>query len=205
MQRNFDSIEAASEGGVAEVLDLNPSPSASWKALHPFNELVGPEQVDESFWAPFRASWRSVQRRQDIFSAGENHVGDGVWVVSMGHFMGLFDQPWLDLPATGRMAMLRYAEFNPVDGGQIVESGFSLDLIGLMEWVGLRPLPQSTGQHFAYPGPRTQDGIVGLDQNPEETRRTHEVLERMIDDLNALNRSGEDRCPPEFLARPIHE
>ena len=205
VQRYFDRLETASESGVAEVLALNLSPSASWKAVHPFNELTGPKQVHESFWGPFRAAWRSVQRRQDVLFAGENRVGNGVWVVSMGHFMGLFDRPWLGLPATGRMAMLRYAEFNRVANRRIVESGFFLDLVGLMEWVGLRPLPQATGQHFAYPGPRTHDGIVRIDQDPEETRRTHEVLDRMIDDLDALNRSGEDRCPPKFLARCWHE
>ena len=205
MHRYFNRLEAAPEGRVAEVLNLNLSPTASWRGVHPFNELVGPEQVHEIFWAPFRASWRSVQRRQDIFFAGENRVGDGIWVVSMGHFMGLFDKPWLGIPATGRVAMLRYADFNRVEGDRITESGFFLDLIGLMEWVGLRPLPQATGRHFAYPGPRTHDGIVELDQDPEETRRTHHVLDRMIEDLNALNRSGEDRCPPEFLARCWHE
>jgi len=34
-----------------------------------------------------------------------------VWVVGMGRLVGLFDNDWLGIPATGKMTFLRYAEF----------------------------------------------------------------------------------------------
>ena len=59
----------------------------------------------------------------DIFLAGFNEIeAEGVWVISMGHLMGLFDSPWLGIPATGKLIMLRYCEFNKVLNGKISET-----------------------------------------------------------------------------------
>ena len=39
------------------------------------------------------------------------------------------------------------------------------------------------------------------DHSEEESRRTLHLLDMMIQDLDLLNKSGEDNCPPEYLAR----
>ena len=55
--------------------------------------------------------------------AGQNDVdgGETTWVASMGHMMGLFDYDWLGIPATRKMAFLRYAEFHRVDNDKILD------------------------------------------------------------------------------------
>ena len=50
----------------------------------------------------------------DIFLAGYNKISckEGVWVVSMGHLMGLFDNPWIGIKETKKL--LHYVTVNLV-------------------------------------------------------------------------------------------
>ena len=117
--------------------------------------------------------------------AGQNSITEqgGVWVVSMGHLMGLFDQPWLGIPPTGKIAMLRYCEFNRVDNGKITETAMFFDIPHLMMQAGLQPFPPQTAAHLVQPGPMTHDGLMFDPQDPEEGRKTLDVTNAMISDL----------------------
>ena len=201
----FDAMEAATTDTVGEVLARYQSDDCAFHGCHPFGEQQGPAAVAEVFWQPLYQAFSPVQRRQDIFIAGTSEIAGDQWVMSMGHFMGLFDGDWLGVRATRKMVMLRYAEFNCVSDGKIVKTGMFVDIIGLMQQTGINPLPPSTGQYFVYPGPRTHDGIVLKQQPPEEGDKTLALLHRMIDDLDELNKSGNDKCPPEYLARTWDE
>ena len=70
-----------------------------------------------------------------------------------------------------------------------------------MDQAGHYPLPPMTGAAFIYPGPRTHDGLLFEEQNPDEALKTMEVLNKMISDLNELNKSGSYGCPPEVLEK----
>ena len=59
-----------------------------------------------------------MQRRMDIFLGGENEIDGDRWVMSMGQFMGLFDEDFLGIRHTRKMQHLRYAEFNCVQDGK---------------------------------------------------------------------------------------
>ncbi|KAA1189124.1 nuclear transport factor 2 family protein [Pseudohalioglobus sediminis] len=201
----FEALEAAAADTLPAVLARYTSADCRFLGSHPFDEIHGQEAIAEGFWQPLLRAFNSLQRRQDIFIAGTSEIAGDQWVMSMGHFMGLFDADWLGIRATRKMVMLRYAEFNCVAGGKIVQTGMFLDIIGLMQQVGCNPLPPQTGASFVYPGPRGHDGILLDRQAPEEGEKTLAVLNQMIDDLDALNKSGNDNCPPEYLARTWHE
>ncbi len=96
---------------------------------------------------------------------------------------------------------MRYAEFHRVEGNKIAETALFCDVLSVMDQAGHYPLPQMTGTAFIYPGPRTHDGILLDEQDQKEGEKTLEVLNRMITDLDELNRSKNDKCPPELLAR----
>ena len=67
-----------------------------WRGFHPFNEKHSTQELVNDFWIPFKNAITRTQRRMDIFMAGDNSLeAGGVWVVSMGHLMGLFDHAWL--------------------------------------------------------------------------------------------------------------
>lgn len=79
-------------------------------------------------------SMTRMQRRQDIFIAGNNEINpDEIWVMSMGHFMGLFDAEYLGMRPTGKIMNIRYAEFNCVENGKISKTGLFLYLLGVMD------------------------------------------------------------------------
>lgn len=179
----------------------------SWRSMHPFYEKSGVESVVSDFWRPLRTAFKNLQRREDVFFAGLNDVDNGksVWTCSMGHFVGLFDSDWLNIPHTGRLAHLRYAEFMCVRDGEIVESALFFDLIGLMHEAGVYPLPPMSGSYFVYPGPRTHDGRLVAAQDETETQATIELMNRMIADLDSINHLNGERCPPELLARTWHD
>jgi hypothetical protein len=197
----FQALEQAGVDTVQSVLQRYHAPDYSFLGVHPFNEQASSAGAAEAFWKPLLRSFLHLQRRQDVFIAGENEIDGSRWVLSMGHFMGLFDHDWLGVRASRKIAMLRYAEFNAVRDGKITGTGLWVDIIGFMQQQGLNPLPASTGDYFVYPGPRYHDGLLLEDAPPEEGAKTLSLLNIMINDLHLLNFSGDDECDPEYLAR----
>ena len=119
--------------------------------------------------------------------------------------MGLLDQDWLGMRTTRKLAFLRYADFYCVQEGQLVRGVFFCDLIGVMHQLGISPLPLQTGVSFLYPGPRTHDGLLFEYQDNRESKKTLDLVNRMIADLTTLDISGDDLPPPEYLARTWHK
>ena len=174
-----------------------------WRGVHPFHEQSGADSVIEVFYRPFKSAFSALQRRQDIFFAGQNEI-DGftsVWVASMGHFLGLFDRPFVGIPPHNKIAMIRYAEFHKVENGQIRETALFIDLLHLMAQVGLTPVPQQTGMHLIQPGPRTHDGLLTEAQDTKEGEATLALINRMIGDIN----NGDYTSPQEELRQCWHE
>lgn len=201
------AMDAAADEKLADVLAAHTVPDYQWRGMRPFCEQQGAESTVDVFWKPLRRSFTTLQRREDVFFAGDNFIDDGAttWALSMGNMMGLFDHDWLGIPATGRLAFLRYAEFHRVDGDKIAESAFFCDILSVMHQAGCYPLPPLTGAHIIQQGPRTHDGILLDAQAPEDGKKTMGLVNRMVADLSELNRTGDDRCPPELLQRTWHD
>jgi predicted ester cyclase len=175
-------FEGSSLQGLTKTLETYTGNSYVWHGVYPFEDQQGSEAAVENFWKPLLSSWQYVQRRQDIFIAGQSVFG-GNWVTSMGHFVGMFERDWLGIPATGKMTFLRYCEFHRLENGKITETYFHADLIGIMKQAGLNPLPPQTGAEFLIPGPRTQDGVVLTPQDETESAKTLKLIQRMAKDL----------------------
>lgn len=200
----FAALERASKDDVAGVLAAYCAKDCEFFGSYPFDTQRGVSNIAGVFWEPLYQSFSPVQRRQDVFIAGTSEINGDEWVMSMGHFMGLFDADWLGIRATQKLVMLRYAEFNSVADGKIVKTGMFLDTIGLMQQAGCNPLPPQTGASIIVPGPRDHSGIVLMPQPASEAEKTLQILNQMIDDLNELNISGDDNCPAEYLERTWH-
>ena len=80
-------------------------------------------------------------------------MAKSVWVVPMGHLMGLFDRPFLGIRPSGRIAMMRYAEFDRSSRGRIVETAMFFDIPQMMIQAGQNPFPPQTGARLVQPGP----------------------------------------------------
>lgn len=208
VQGHYTALAQATPDTVSDILARTLSPACHWYGMHPFHEQTGPEAIAQSFWTPFLTAFARVQRREDIFFAGLNEMDgfQGQWTCSMGHLMGLFDAPFLNIPPTRKMAFLRYAEFNRVENGQIVESALFVDLLHLMLQAGLSPLraPQ-TGVHLVQPGPMTHDGLLTGPQEATETERTLARINHMIHSIDQANAARVPLPPHAELARDWHD
>ena len=199
-QKSTDSAELAKLPACFAMFTDN---DYIWRGVHPFHEQSGSDSVIEVFYRPLRGAFSALQRRQDIFFAGQNEI-DGftsVWVASMGHFLGLFDRPFLGIAPHNKIAMIRYAEFHKVENGQIRETALFIDLLHLIAQVGLTPFPRQTGMHLIQPGPRTHDGLLLEAQDTKEGGATLALINRMIGDIN----NGYYTSPQEELRQCWHE
>ncbi|ADO83351.1 nuclear transport factor 2 family protein [Ilyobacter polytropus] len=197
----FDALESARVEDIKNVLKEYMSEDYLFRGVYPFREQHGTDATAENFWIPLKKSLKRMQRRQDIFIGGTNEISGEKWVMSMGHFMGLFDEEWMGIRPTGKMINLRYAEFSCVENDKITKTGIFIDIIGFMIQAGANPLPPSTGSCFVYPGPRDHNGLLFEDAPENEGIETLALVNKMVDDLSALNDSGAMGCPPEVLEK----
>jgi predicted ester cyclase len=122
----------------------------------------------------------------------------------------LFDAPFLGISPTRKIVMLRYAEFNRVEEGRIVETAFFCDLLHLLQQAGVRALPPQTGAHLVQPGPATHDGLLFGDRPAAEGEATLALINRMLGDIDANSTvkgriKPRDATPQEELARCWHD
>ncbi|MCP4046029.1 MAG: ester cyclase [Gammaproteobacteria bacterium] len=199
----YCALDAATGDDIDAVIKAYTGAEYLWRGMHPFYEQHNAGDVANVFWKPFRQSFTSAQRRQDVFMSGGNSLDDGEteWVCSMGHMLGLFDEDWLGIPSSGKMAFLRYAEFHRIADGKIAETALFCDIISVMQQVGLNPLPLQTGAAFIAPGPRTHDGLMFDKQDPVETQKTLDLINQLINDLTTSYDLPQDKR----LARSWHK
>ena len=201
--RRFDSTP---ENMVEDLLFEVMHPEIFWRGYHPCNEQFGPKAVSDQFWRPLKKALSNLQRRMDIFFAGENNIEgyQGIWVASMGHFLGLFDSPWLEIPPTRKIVMLRYGEFNHIVDDKIIETAMFIDIPHFMMQAGFNPFPPQTGAHLVQPGPMTHNGLVYQSLPDEEGTKTLNAIEFMIEDSKNWS-GGRDEPLVDELRRSWNE
>ena len=181
----YEALDNAPLDETESILTSFTSKDYIWRAYHPFHLQTDAKAVSDIFWKPFLTSFQNMQRRMDVFFAGKNFIDDGetVWVCSMGHLMGLFDNPWLGIQPTNKIAMLRYAEFHRIENGKIAETAFYFDIPHLMIQAGYKPFKNPTGKHLVQPGPATHDGLLFNDAPKEDGEKALGAMHAMISDL----------------------
>ena len=181
----FDEVNKANVDALSNVISKYTSENFKMRCTHPFNELSGAEQVANKLWKPIKDSFSPIQRRMDIFYAGINShdIKEGKWVSSMGHFMGIFNKEFLGLKPNLKSILLRYAEFYKVENNKITEGAIFLDIINLMQQLGVSIIPESTGLVCVTPGPMNHKGLKFAESNSDESRKTLNLIHRMRDRL----------------------
>ncbi len=181
----YSALDCAEAGQIEQVINTFTTHNYRWRGFHPFDEINDAVEVAHRFWVPLRLALTRMQRRMDIFMAGRNEIDgfDSTWVVSMGHLVGLFDQPWLGIRPTRKMAFLRYCEFHRVENGKIAETAMYFDVPHLMMQAGLQPFPPQTAAHLVQPGPMTHNGLMFEPQDPAEGKKTLAAINHMIGDI----------------------
>lgn len=195
---------------MAAALRDQVADDATWHVSHPLNELTGTQAVMDQVYSPLLASFPDLERRTDLFFAGqwasppEGEVGysppqvrgEGWWATAIGHYIGTFRRPWLGIAATGEPAVLRFGEFyrwQPNSGGiggKVTEARVLLDIVDLARQAGRRLLPPSRGMDWLVPGPAPHDGLLIGATDPavgQESMRRTLAMFRGLFDFDGIN------------------
>ena len=173
---------------VADAVDRYVATDAMWHCCHPVNELHGHDAIERGWVAPLAAAFPDIERRADIFMAGDFDGrfcgGTGVWVATTGHYGGTFSAQLFGIAPSHNLAFLRFGEFYRVDAGKIVEARIIVDLIDLLRQTGVRVLPIPTGVEMLVPGPQDHAGVLHAAQTAASTAQSMQLVESMIGGLH---------------------
>lgn len=126
-------------------------------ACRPVETGAGVAFVQEHLLAPLQAAIPGFEVRTDMALQGSYQGSD--WTASSGHVLGRFLATLFGIPATGRVAFVRYGCFQRWVAGQVAETLVLLDLPSLMIQAGVWPLAAPLGPDWMAPGPVAKDGI----------------------------------------------
>jgi hypothetical protein len=160
------------------------SSSYRFRACHPVNEGQGGQFVVESFGRPLRAAFPDGEERTDIRLAGTWRGED--WVAQSGHIAGIFADNLWGIPATGKIAFMRFGRFDRFLGDDHAETIVLLDLPALMMQAGVWPLAPPMGDLLIAPGPVTHDGLA-TDIHHNEGVASLALVEAMIGGLHKFD------------------
>lgn len=176
------------------------SPKSQIHLAFPFEDLAGPQELFEKAYKPLIASLPDLERRDYIVMAGSADSGD--WVGCAGYYLGIFEQPWLDIPPTLRPVAMRYCEFFRLEYEKIVEMQALWDIPQVMMQAGAWPLAPSLGVEWLVPGPATQDGIVAGEYDQEASRKSMALVGEMLDSLSKYAEGGHHAMNLEAFWHP---
>ena len=126
-------------------------------ACRPIERGEGADFVAASLLAPLAAALPNYEVRADIAMRGD--FKGGRWTASSGHICGIFAAPLFGIPATGRVAFLRFGCFQRWAAGLVMETIVIRDLPALMLQAKVWPLAAPLGPNIMAPGPLGGGGI----------------------------------------------
>ncbi len=180
----YDCDPAALKNQLSDVF----APDCDIHLAFPFEDLSGPDALFERVYRPLLAAVPDLERRDFILVAGEAE-GEH-WVGSCGYYLGVFEQPWLEIPPTQHMVAMRYHEFFRLEGDTVVEMQAIWDIPELMMQADAWPLAPSLGVNWLVPGPATQDGIKLGPYDQATSQASLEHVQAMLADMGKHPRQG---------------
>jgi predicted ester cyclase len=116
------------------------------------DEIIAPNYVNHDFPAPapglegfkmvvgmFRAAF------PDIRITIEDSLAEGDKVMTRGHFTGTHQGAFMGVPPTGKTMMLKFIDEWRFENGKAVENWVQLDMMGMMQQLGVIPTPGQAG------------------------------------------------------------
>jgi len=190
------------------LYDLNPdtlrdqlkslfNPDCIIHLAHPFEDLEGPEGLYEKAYAPLINAIPDLERRDQIVIAGPSEEGN--WVGCCGHYVGVFEQPWLDIPPILHPIAMRFHEFYRIEDDRITEMQALWDIPQVMMQSGAWPMAPSLGATWMAPSPALQNGIHLPLRNDSESEASQKLV---LDMLDGLSKHAEDG--PEAMNLPAY-
>jgi predicted ester cyclase len=138
---------------------------------------------------PLLHSIPDLERRDMIIMSGPTVQGAN-WVGCCGFYCGTFDKPWLDIPATGHMASLRFHEFYKFEDNKVTEYQGIWDIPDVMMQANVWPMAPSLGRECHVPGPANQDGMTLGTWDRAHSKQSETVVNDMCVALGNYAKGG---------------
>jgi steroid delta-isomerase-like uncharacterized protein len=113
-----------------------------------FDELIGDSYInyDMPISEPGPTGLRALMSGfftgfPDMRIVIEQTIGEGDLVCTRGSFRGTHDGEFMGVPATGNAVNVDYIDVWRVEDGKAVENWIRLDMLGLMQQLGVVPTP----------------------------------------------------------------
>lgn len=158
------------------------APDCDIHMAYPFRDLTGSDALFDVVYASLLEAIPDLERRDFIVMAGESNGAN--WVGCAGHYMGVFEHFWLDIPPTQHLVAMRYHEFFRIEDGQIVEMQALWDIPQVMMQAQAWPMSPSLGVEWLAPAPATNDGIITAPYNPEQAAASLKLVDDMLTGLS---------------------
>lgn len=155
----------------------------------PFENLNGADGLFAEAIMPLYRSMPNMERRDTIIVSGLTDGGN-IWVGCCGYYCGTFENAWLDIPATGHMASLRFHEFYQFENGKVIQYQGIWDIPELMLQANAWPLAPSLGREWQVPAPATLDGIDQASYDKAQTEQTKTIVNDMCSALGNYASGG---------------
>ncbi|GAA5070316.1 ester cyclase [Roseibacterium beibuensis] len=152
------AAETATPEGIRAALGEVVAPDATLHLCHPFGDLVGPEALFGTAYAPLLQAMPDLERRDMIVVAGTTPQGQA-WIGCMGTYMGTFLAPFLGIPPTGHLSHMRYHEFFRIENGRVTQMQAIWDIPELMMQARAWPMAPQLGAFLCTPAPMSGDGL----------------------------------------------
>ncbi len=182
------------DGGVQPALSKTFVADAQVHLAFPFEDLDGPKGLWDQALSALASAMPDIERRDYIVMAGDDDQDDN-WVGCCGHYTGTWLRPFLDIPASGHQAAMRYHEFFHLVDGRVVEMQALWDIPELMMQAGVWPMGPSLGRVWQAPGPATQDGVH---RSPRDAAGSQASVDWV---LGMLTEMGRHPTEPEEVMR----
>ncbi len=112
-----------------------------------FDELLAPTYVNHNLPAPVPGpeGFKQVlgmftSAFPDIHITLEDVIAEGDRVVTRGYFTGTHRGAFMNVPASGRSVKVSYIDIWRIADGLAVENWVQMDLLGLMQQIGVGPV-----------------------------------------------------------------
>lgn len=181
-----DALYDLDTEALPKVMEEVFAPDCNIHLTTPFEDLSGPKALYETAYRPLINALPDLERRDFIMMAGND--GDNNWVGCGGHYVGVFEKPWMDIPPTYHAIAMRYHEFYHIVDGKVVEMQGIWDIPQFMMQARAWPLSPSLGVEWMIPAPATQDGL-SLPLRDQVESQTSEKL--VLDMLAGLQKHAE--------------
>ncbi len=165
----------------------HPTAASTWRTR--WATSPGRPRLFEQAYAPLLAALPDLERRDFIVIGGPANDGAD-WVGCAGHYVGVFERPWLGIPPTQHLAAMRFHEFYRVQDGRVVEMQAIWDIPQLMMQANAWPMAPGLGVQWPAPAPTPQNGIVSGPPDPEKARANLALVSEMLTSMGKHPLSG---------------